>query len=332
MEDYMRHFILGLAAVSMLQGCSTISREAGYPGGNIGYLADRHTLFAKGQDQRVNRYLVMLALLTPLVAETVETSGEARLSAERIKVLYQDIEKLEAASKLCALPSDLKEKPPIERITTGNCDEGTAATKEGTAHSFESLSYDVTKSLHGALNQAFDNLEIRSNAKKVIALDPSEILKTLLRARRLIPILHRYLATYRDVALIFGQSVATTCANVKQQTTALPDGCDKVANSFGNLIARTRAADSDIAKDQRPINDVFDAGAAALNKGLDWKLSKVQRISLLQHVNRACGKLDALAQIDDKEFVGCTVDLTGNGNDTPAQNAAIKIISAGENI
>jgi hypothetical protein len=309
----------------MLLGCSTISREAGYPGGNVGYLADRHTLFAKGQDQRVNRYLVMLSLLTPLVAETVETSGEARLSAERIKVLYQDIQKLEAASKLCALPSNLNENSPIETIKAEECSETDAATATGTAHSFESLSFDVTKSLNGALKQAFDNLEIRSNVKKVIALNPTEILKTLLKARRLIPILHRYLATYRDVALVFGQSVATSCALPK----TLPTGCDKVASSFGKLIDRTREEDSDIAKDQRPIKDVFEAGSTALNNGLDWKLTKVQRISLLQHVNRACKKLDALAKIDDDKFVGCEIKLIENDSSTPAQAAVSKIIAAG---
>ena len=123
----------------------------------------------------------------------------------------------------------------------------------------------MAKSLNGALKQAFDNLEIRSNAKKAIALDPSEILKTILKARRLVPILQRYLATYRDVALIFGQSTATSC----QAMATLPKYCAPVISRFETLINRTRAQDSDVAKHQRPIKDVFDAGSVALNNGLD---------------------------------------------------------------
>ncbi len=319
----MRKFILGLTVVSLLQGCTAISREAGYPGGNVGYLADRHTLFAKGQEQRVNRYLIMLALLTPLVAETVETTSEARLSAERITVLYKDIEKLRAASKLCSLPSRVSEKPSVDDIIIGDsCTQQIAATSEGTAYSFESLSFDVAKSLNGALKQAFDNFEIRSNAKKAIALDPSEILKTILKARRLVPILQRYLATYRDVALIFGQSTATSC----QAMATLPKYCAPVISRFETLINRTRAQDSDVAKHQRPIKDVFDAGSVALNNGLDWTLTSPQRVALLQHVNRACAKLDALAQIDDKDFKGCSIKLSGGGS-LPAQESANKIIA-----
>jgi len=382
----MRRLAIGFFIVVILQGCTVVKREAGYPGGNVGYLADRHTIFSKGQEQQVNRYLISLALLAPLIAETVETSGEAKLSAERIKTLYKNIEKLEAASQRCTLPK-LSRKPNLSEINLSqDCSEDTAANKNGTALGFESLSFDVNKSLNDALKQAFDNLKIRSNASRVLKLDPTEMLKTLVKARHLVPVLLRYLSSYRDVSIVFGFSVAESCnrhqsasdaqeavvaatkalekannlkssvenkadtidaakialtaakevqgsapkvsnANVKKQ-------CQDVADSFGVLLSRTRTVDSDIARQERPISQVFIAGENALNVGLDWQLTKTHRISLLQHVNRACAKLDALARIDDTGFDGCTVALISSApavvakvvpkNPDPGTQSAVK--------
>lgn len=291
----------------VLIGCSTIKREAGYPGGNFGYLADRHALFAKGHEQQVNRYFVTLALLTPLVAETVETPSEAKLSAERIKYLYKNIEKLQEASKKCTLPK-LTVTPTVSEIELGNCDINKAASLDGSALSFESLSFEVSKSLNDALKQSFDNLEIRSNASKVIALEPTELLKTILKARHLIPVLLRYLSAYRDVSIIFGQSVAESCDN-PLGNDKLERACDQVAVSFGELINRSRNTDEDVARQERPISAVFNAGEQALNAGLDWQLTPLHRVALLNHVNRACKKLDALAKIDEDTYIGCTIDL-----------------------
>lgn len=357
----MRNLFIGLTTVALLQGCSTIKREAGYPGGNVGYLADRHALFAKGHEQQVNRYLVTLALLTPLIAETVGTSSEAKLSAERIKTLYKNIDKLEKASIKCSLP-DLPSQPVLEDFKFDlPCEEKDAKDSNGTALVFESMSFDVNKSLSDALKQAFDNLEIKSNASRVLALEPREMLKTILKARRLVPVLLKYLSTYRDVTIVFGLSVAESCSTHDEQigakdarqeksnaislakealqkardgkemkkitkaqsalfqakaTTVPKDNitasCDLVVASFDQLLNRKRTENSDLARLERPISNVFSASEKALNNGLDWKVSKVNRISLLQHVNRACKKLDALAKIEHEGFVGCQIDTKGS--------------------
>jgi hypothetical protein len=342
-------------ALILVQGCSLVSREAGYPGGNIGFLADRDALFAKGQRQQVNRYLVTLALLAPLIEETVEGSSEARLSAERIKDLYKKIDQLEKAANRCALPS-LGAIPKISEVKVdAGCDKKTVADKGGTALSFESLSFEVSKSLNDALKQAFDNLEIRSNARSVVSLEPTEMLKTILKARHLVPVLLRYLSSYRDVSIIFGLSVADSCAKTEKQNAevykaakeaagsdggklkaAMKDNvaaegllsaaCDPLAKSFGELINRTRNIDSDLAREERPISAVFKAGEKALNAGLDWQLSEVHRIALLHHVNRACKKLDALARIEDAGFKGCSIPLDDSDDKSKSDEPTSKAV------
>lgn len=318
----------------LVQGCSVISREAGYPGGNVGYLADRHTLFARGQNQQVNRYFVTLSLLAPLIAETVQGSGEAKLSAERISDLYGDIERLEAAAKRCTIPNNLTKESKIQevRLSEATCSNADAGNIDGSALSFESLSFEVNKSLSDALKQAFDNLDIRANAARIIVLEPTEILKTVLKSRHLVPVLLRYLSSYRDISIIFGLSIADSCNKTLDSYPADPiaDECEQLAEKFGQLIDRTRESDSDIAGDERPIYHVFKAGEQALNGGLDWKISPKHRIALLHHVNRACNKLDALAKIDHKGFKGCTINLIGKvtpvGSNTDAQSAVNKLI------
>ena len=166
----MRGFISVLPIVAILQGCGTISREAGYPGGNVDYVADRYTLFAQGHDQQVNRYLVSLSLIAPLIAETVQSPNKAKLSAERIKDLFKSIEKLEDASKECALPN-LPKKGIVKQIEFEACYSTKAGNPLGSAFSFESLSFEVNKSLNDALKKAFHNLDVRTNVSKVLALN-----------------------------------------------------------------------------------------------------------------------------------------------------------------
>ncbi len=284
-----------------LTSCSVIEREVGYPGGNLGYLADRNTLFAKGQEQRVNRYLVSLALIAPLVAETARTGTEAKLSSSAIELLYGNIAKLKAASSLCkfpTLPVAADAKPGDVAI---NCDAAKLKGNVNTALNFESLSYEVAKSLGDALKQAFDNLEIKANVKRIIALDPSEILRAVLGARRLIPILMDYLATFRDVSIIFGQSVVTSC---EQQEIA---SCAAVTQSFASLINRPAGESLEQVTAQRPIYDIYSTSKAAITAGLDWKLQQWQVVALLQNVNRACRKLEAIARVDDADYQGCAV-------------------------
>jgi hypothetical protein len=298
----------------------------------------------------VNRYLVALSLVAPLIAETVQSSGEAKLSAERISDLYGAIEKLESAAERCSLPKNLTKDSDIKlvKLSDINCRSTAAGNKDGSALSFESLSFEVNKSLSDALKQAFDNLNIRANANQIIALEPTEILKTVLKARHLVPVLLRYLSSFRDISIIFGLSIADSCNNTlypklegtsdleiipdpdqskvdKAVDQSIVDTCKKVAEDFGKLIDRSRTLDSDVAGDERPIKEIFNSGKKALNAGLDWEIDSKHRIALLHHVNRACRTLDALAKIDHSGFKGCTISLTEktapDGSNEDAQKA-----------
>ena len=94
--------LCAVAAVCLAASCTIIAREKGYPGGNIGYAADQQ-LFARGHEQRVARYVVAMALISPLIAETAETPIEAKLSAERLDAMYGRLARLLAAAKTLSL-------------------------------------------------------------------------------------------------------------------------------------------------------------------------------------------------------------------------------------
>lgn len=296
-------------------------------------------MFAQGQEQQVNRYLVALALVAPLIAETVETPSEANLSSRQISLLYKKIHALEEASEKCKLPAAKKvEKAEtvgsltdiVTKEKLNNCDDIEAKIKTGTAFSFESISFEVNKALSDTLKQAFDNLDLRANVEDVLALEPTEILKTILEARHLIPVLMRYLASYRDVSLVFGISVMKSCFDPMTNGIRLgfEDDCKVLGAEYSGLVNRQRATEFDIAKDERPIRDLFLAGKGALNKGLPWSLSKADRASLLQQVDRACRKLDAIARIDDSTFEGCS-PFDENSQNVDAQRDVEAIIGNG---
>ena len=312
-------FSFVLVLLFSLASCSVIEREVGYPGGNLGYLADRNTLFAKGQEQRVNRYLVSLALIAPLVAETARTGTEAKLSSSAIELLYGNIAKLKAAASLCKFPVGQVAADASPAAVAISCDVATLKGNANTALNFESLSYEVAKSLGDALKQAFDNLEIKANVIRIIALDPSEILRAVLGARRLIPILMDYLATFRDVSIVFGQSVVTSC---KQHNIT---ACAPVTQSFASLINRPAGESLEQVTAQRPIYNIYSTSKAAITAGLDWKLQQWQVVALLQNVNRACRKLEAIAQVDDADYEGCSVKWDQVVVDTSAPSAEVTV-------
>ena len=329
----MKRFLIALTIIVFANGCNTVAREAGYPGGNLGFLADRHSVFAKGQKQQVNRYILALALLAPLVAETVEGSSEAKLSAERISDLYGNIEKLQAASRKCTLPTVTTTAKVNTISLPANCTEAEAKSEDGSALTFETLSFEVAKSLNGALKQTYDNLEIRGNASRLLALEPTEMFKTNLKARHFVPVILRYLSTYRDVSIVFGLSIIESCyppegTDGSIKTNSPEPACKDVTDSYAALINRTRTVDPDVAKEERPISDLFKSGKKALDAGLNWDLSKVHSAALFYHVGRACKKLDALAKIDYPNFVGCTIKDTPNaGKETEVKNNVEAIIT-----
>ncbi len=134
----------------------------------------------------------------------------------------------------------------------------------------------------------------------------------ILKARHFVPVILRYLSTYRDVSIVFGLSIAESCKNHEGtdgsiKPNSLGTACKEVTDSYAALINRTRTVDPDVAKEERPISDLFKSGKKALDAGLNWDLSENHSAALFYHVSRACKKLDALAKIDYSKFVGCTI-------------------------
>lgn len=291
---------------SLLLGasCSIIEREAGYPGGNLGYGSDRKILFAQGHDQRVQRYLVTLSLLAPLIAETAETPIEAKLSAERIDAIYDKLHTLKNAADNCRL-AQVPETENYLKLNLKSCAVTDAGLKEN-ALAFETISFDVAKSLNNALKQAYDNLNLRKRVTNVTSLAPSEILKTVLRARHLLPVAMKYFATYRDVTTVLSASVLESC--VKERAT-LPEGfdlskwrsadkCSQTGNLVSNYLTRTRTVDASVAREEKPIRQIYKASKDTINTGLNWQFSRKHVAALMFHIDRTCLKLKKLQEID----------------------------------
>lgn len=318
----MRFFLAGLLAFS-IASCGLIQREVGYPGGNLGYVADRQALFAKAHEQRVNRFILTLALTAPFVTETVRSSSDAKLTSAAIAELYRTIDQLQKAQPHCALSSD------GNKVTlASNCTEANLRSNQQTALDFESLAFVVNKSLYDMLKQGFDNLDLKANVRRILTLEPTELLKVILRARHLVPVLIEYLATYRDVTIIFGQSVVKSCLEqAPKEGSPMHRACGKVDRAFVDLLDRSRDVSGDVAAQERPIRAIYHASHEAINLGLDWSLSKELRIALLHKVNRACRKLELLAQVDDQSFKGCAIEwgASAQKNGTQAREIAGQI-------
>ena len=118
-----------------------------------------------------------------------------------------------------------------------------------------------------------------------------------------------YLATFRDVTIVFGQSIVSSCLVPSEASYAekINKACGAVAQSFASLINRPAGEALDEVTAQRPIHDIYSTSKTAIAAGLDWKLEQWQVVALLQNVNRACRKLEAIAKVDDEDFTGCSV-------------------------
>ncbi len=308
-----------LSTVLLASSCSVIEREAGYPGGNLGYASDRKILFAQGHDQRVQRYLVTLALLSPLIAETAETPIEAKLSSERIDAIYEKLGALRKAAENCRLARN-PEEPNYLNLGLEGCDVDENGVGEN-ALAFETISFDVAKSLNNALKQAYDNLNLRKRVSNITALAPSEILKTVLRARHLLPVAMKYFGTYRDVTAILSASVLESCVIEKRAYDEADkldkwrssDECQKTGDLVTNYLQRSRTVDSDIARQEKPIREIYNASRDAINSGLDWKFTKKHVAALIFHVDRTCLKLVKLQEIEGSTDV-TDCQLSGSKN------------------
>lgn len=301
-----------LSSLLFATSCSVIEREAGYPGGHLGYGSDRKILFAQGHDQRVQRYLVTLSLLAPLIAETAETPIEAKLSAERIDAIYDKLQTLRKAASNCEL-AQVPETENYLKLNLKNCEVGADGIAEN-ALAFESISFDVAKSLNNALKQAYDNLNLRKRVSNVTSLAPSEILKTVLRARHLLPVAMKYFATYRDVTAVLSASVLESCVLEKRRLTTpeqlknwrSADTCAQTGRLVSKYLSRERTLDASVAREEKPIRQIYQASKDTINTGLNWQFSQKHVAALIFHVDRTCLKLLKLQEIEgETETTDC---------------------------
>lgn len=281
----------GVAALCVLSGCTLIQREKGYPGGNVGYVADRQ-FFAKGHEQRVARYVIAMALIAPLMAETAETPIEAKLSAARLDAMYGRLARLLVAADNCALRQSTNGQIygtcALESTTAAQTDVSVIAES---AYSFETLSLDVSLSLFKATEQITDSLGIRTGVSNVLQanrLDPSKLLQAVIGLRKILPTVMKYYATYRDVAVILGTSVLDSCVGNSDPS------CEAVATAYNGLLDRGKPVRGTVA----PIEALFDASYARIDEGADWTLDKDHYLGLMYHIERTCFILLQVQQQD----------------------------------
>ncbi|MEL7093553.1 MAG: hypothetical protein AAFN94_17640 [Pseudomonadota bacterium] len=321
----MTYRALGLVLLC-LSACTAIEREAGYPGGNLGYAADSYAIFAQGPEQRVSRYVLSMALLAPLIAETASTATEARVSSERISQMYGRLALLKEAATKC-VRTDTAAPGQVSAL---NCDasafqpdatDGLSATNTG--FNFETQSYQVALSLFSATKQALDNLQIRTRARNLAGLSPSEIFRNILRIRFLIPVAQRYFATYRDASVILASSVIDSCSAAPATGCADTAEYKAVQARYRGLLDRPSPTADDMAAAARPIGDLYDAAYGYIEAGRHWQLDKTHAAALIAHIDRACARLAAMQQVDQlpgESPSNCTT-ADANGNARKLLNA-----------
>ena len=318
----MRKLISFVLVATFLLGCVPIRREAGYPGGNTGYLADRRVLFALGHEQRVNRYLISLTLLAPLIAESAETSTDAKLSADRINLMMHRLDKLSAAAEVCKL----EDRSACALGTEKAADATTGIASS--AYAFETLSYEVSRSLYQAIKQIYDNFGIKKRVSKFVALEPEAMLKAVFNLRRILPAAMKYYATYRDVAIIFSKSVLQTCQG-EQYATHTP--CKQLTTKYNGLLARPFTVDRELARLERPIGELFEAAenvieapvpstgvnGAAVVSGFPWTMETAHKKALIYHIDRACFSLLKIQEqvLEGDALSDCRSSKSGSGSE-----------------
>lgn len=375
-----------LAFLASLSACDAIKREAGYPGGNIGFYADERLYRAHTHEQRVDRQLILLAVLAPLAAQTAQTGEDARLSIESINSVYRGLSRLKEIVGTCSFESiyetdkrvgkrritdatefngvtDYKQtktqtltdrqKKKYEKFTNlksgdfswtrgefevrfsgflvesetaaeagqknlvlhdgqlnvalaqNSVKKGECASQEeilaGSVYEFETTELQVQKALFRLLRTSADNLGIKITRGNVTNVNLLSVANILRKARSVLPVLHNYLATFRDVTIIYAEAVANECGN----TNGPNSSCGKLRKHFEQGFVHDRA---NVAEDElfRPINAMMKlATRAAENEAKNWRLGSRHVAALFRHVDIACDRLKSEAQLASGED-GCS--------------------------
>ena len=295
----MRH-ILTILIICSLASCSLIRREAGHPGGNIGYQADQRLIQASSYNQRVERYFISMAFLAPLLAATSQTGEEAKSSATAINGLYGSIS---AQHELLGL----------------ECAENAASCPLLTDHgtfAFETHTLATQRSLFRLSRQVVDNLNLKVNVNRLRGLSGTDLLRLTLKADRLVSVLMRYLATYRDMSVIMAHAMVAHCGTAGGVTVTDADGtsrsvmeheCNRlrgyVGGEFLNAISVNSNGDERyaISESLRLARQIAGAGFTG-----GW-LQDEHHKGLIYHIDQVCSDLWYMQMADDvSDPVNCS--------------------------
>lgn len=393
------------AALAVIAACAPIKREAGYPGGNIGYYADQRLYLAQSHQQRLDRNLVVLALLAPLAAHTAQTEDDAEASIVAVNRVYKKLRfmskaletcnfkdrylsngdtatlrivsqrlmgvqtttviKAKSASSKVKLSSNAK-ATKVEGLQTGEISWDHQAVKyrfeglflanapeptedggepgpndknitlyDGNLHvaagnseavpasvvceqiphqvggpsiyDFERLDFQAQQALFKLARTSADNLGIEITKASVKNVSLKGTVSLLSKARRLLPVLMNYLATYRDVAVVYSDSVAQECAKNVNGMDA-PGRCNRLLRYFQDGFVKMLPKVPD-EKLILPISTMFKTAEDASKTVPDWRLGDAQISALVKHVDVACRRMERFleAEADEEQNGGKAV-------------------------
>lgn len=269
----MRLIALISFAIFTVSGCNQIRNELGYPGGFIGAEANR-ILPAFSPYDRADRYLVALALLAPMAAETARDKATAQASAIAINDSLLTLSELMEATQLTC---KLEESYAISQ----NCLQEAGASPLA----FETLSYDIQRNLYALSKQIATNAELPLSYEKLAALDVIGLMRDLDNLTQGFVLARRSLAVYRD-------AVITIADAMKRKACEGENATGRRCAALDIPTQARRFYGSPDTAEGRPIGVAMTEIRSMMQSteyGLE--LNPTHRYALLFHVQRACAQL-----------------------------------------
>lgn len=246
--------------VALLGGCEAVRLDLGYPGGVVGH-AIEPKLPAFSQPARVNRYLVGLAILAPMMAESAtdrETAEEAGRGIGRS--LDALVELAEAAD--------------------GTSGDYTTAGK----YAFETLEYDLQKAYYRAVKIVVLNLNLDIDLSDLATANPARLLQLMSKADVVFETSRRGAAVYRDTVVLVADAVL---------------GTKDIKSAVRAYHKRRQALGADAAGEKPYSEKYFEVVDKLAREDGDFRLAEDKIDALLHHVWRACARLETTFDAPD---------------------------------
>lgn len=280
-----------------LTGCAGIrnilKQEVGYPGGVVENIADRKIFLASERYQRVSRYLISLAILAPLAADTANSSASASAVAIQINGAYRALNKMKKAAVRKPTP-----------LLAGEISE----------YAFETTAYEMQQSLYGILSQVSANTGATSLAKNITKLNPIDLLKLFQKTKELFPVARRSIATYRDAVVLMSATMAAKCT---PEDNGLGP-CNRLKKFSGGTY------DAEPSTNGRYVLRRVALAITEISKSedFDWRMDLRGYHGIIYHIDQACEKL-VLIQITDleDESINCGQKMTQTTPNVAASSA-----------